>query len=540
MATKKGTKFSEYVYTTACPGCGFGCGVYLRELYPKGENHILSIDYRKTSPVNEGKLCRFGVTLADYYENAEFCLNDCFDDEIESVQKEAILRAADVLKDVKSSEIALISVGNTTNEEHMAFMKMGELLDAPVNTGVNNIYKDIGKLHVYTAAETTYEDIEHAKTIYLFINPYISYPLLTRRLVHAKRNGARIVYMGLKKIPIACENIKVKPCTSLYEVSEFCPDSESVIISDITPYTNSKRLAEIIEISKLNETGAKLLFMKPFVNSAGAGHLSRHTRQKSFEQIINEIKNGSIRVLFFLETDLINICLNPEIKDVLKNVETLIVMSSVKSPVCDIADILIQTEPFYKKEGTITNSEGRIISLSACTGKTLKTGFYAICEIIKALGQKPETFEDIQKTVFEEFKIEAPDEFKIVKPDVKKYDDVKKMSEKLEVCCPADAPETNAKFIYEMNPFIWHGRRDNNDYIELSPEFIQEQKLLKGYTADITCACGNIVKTTRFKPSDVEPGYIFSQKKQPFAKAPVAKVKIEMTHVHKNEEEKRE
>ncbi len=112
---------------------------------------------------------------------------------------------------------------------------------------------------------------------------------------------------------------------------------------------------------------------------------------------------------------------------------------------------------------------------------------------------------------------------------------MEKVSDKLEVCCPVDEPETNAKHIYELNPFMWHGRPDDIDYIEIGPEFILENKLIKGFTVDITCACKSEKKTTKFKPTAIENGYIFSQIKQPFAKAPVAKVKIESTPLVKDE-----
>lgn len=529
----KTIKFSENVYTTVCPGCGFGCGVYLRELMPEGENHILNIDYRKPSPVNEGKLCRFGVKLPEYFEQTEYN-SDSFETGLNEKHMEAIKKAADALKGVKSSEIALVSAGNTTNEEHMAFINLGKTLNTPVNTCVNHVYKDIGKLHVYTSGNVSYSEIENAKKIYLFVNPYVSYPLITRRLVHAKRKGAEIVYFGLKKLPIACKNVKTKPCESLYEVDEFKPDSETVIISDITPYTNSKRISEIVEIANPEKTEAKLLFMKPFVNSTGAGHLSRHSKQKTIQNIIKGIEDGTIRVLFCLDTDIINMCLNPEVENVLKKVETLIVMSSTKTPICEIADVLIETEPFYKKEGTVVNSERRIIPMSSTLDNPIRAGFNQINEIIKAVGGNAKSFEDTKEEILLEFGIEKVDEFKIPEVSIKKYD-VEKVSDKLEVCCPADEPDTNAKFIYELNPFMWHNRKDENDYIEISPEFISEIKLIKGHTADINCACKSINKTLRYKPTDMENGYIFSQKKQPFAKAPVAKVNIKPTPLVKKQ-----
>ncbi|MCZ7397074.1 MAG: hypothetical protein O8C59_00995, partial [Candidatus Methanoperedens sp.] len=52
---------SSNVYSTICPGCNFGCGLYMRK------NGALEVDFRKSSPANAGKLCRFGMSLPRLY-----------------------------------------------------------------------------------------------------------------------------------------------------------------------------------------------------------------------------------------------------------------------------------------------------------------------------------------------------------------------------------------------------------------------------------------------------------------------------------------
>jgi len=53
-------------YSTICPGCGLGCGLYLLRDSEKGEGGEratgkgMSILHRKQSAVNAGKLCKFG------------------------------------------------------------------------------------------------------------------------------------------------------------------------------------------------------------------------------------------------------------------------------------------------------------------------------------------------------------------------------------------------------------------------------------------------------------------------------------------------
>lgn len=517
--------FTENVYRTVCPGCNMGCGVYMRELHPEGAETVLNIDYRKTAPTNEGKLCRFGVHMTRFYEDKAESAAD--GEAVETAV--AVSAAAEALRGVSPENVVFLSVGNTTNEEHAAFMDLAGACGSTVSLGLSGLYKDIGKLHVLAGRGTTFDDVEKAKKIYLFTDPYIQYPLLMRHLVHAKAKGAEIIAFGVRKLPIACETVYLKPCASLYDVPEFAPDADSVVISDITPYTKSKRLAEILEISKLNGASAKTFFLKPFVNATGAGHLSRHTKQKSFREIIDGINDGTVKVLVTLDSDLINLSLNPEIADVLTKLEKLIVFTSRRTPVCEIADIVIADEPFYKKEGTVMNAEGRLIPLSAAAGCTPKTGISNINAVTIALGGKVRSFEELSAEVAADFGLSENDEFKVKVPEAKTFDGLEKVSDKLDIVCPADGDGTNSRHLCITNSFLWAGLEDDDDFIEIGRAFAAGLKLVKGYTADVTCACGGVKKTTRFKIGSVSCNFSVSTRKQPFAKGPVARVKIEPT-----------
>ncbi|MBZ3935068.1 hypothetical protein [Methanimicrococcus blatticola] len=547
-------KFKENVYSTVCHGCGFGCGVFMRELETQAVETgtscgapILNIDYRKASPVNQGKLCRFGVNLAGNYCPAVSSVKG------KSVSTdEAIAKTVDALKGAKASEIALLSVGGTTNEEHLAFMKIGEKLGVPVSTGMTGLFKDIGKLHAYTGRGTTYEDVETAKKIYLFVDPYVSYPLLVRRLVHAKEKGAEIVAFGLKELPIATQNVTVEPDTSLYDVKEFAPDADTVIISDLTPYTYAKRLAELVEIAGGK---SKFLFMRPFMNATGAGYLSKHTKQQSFDDIVSKMESGELKVLICLDSDLIDICLNDNMKETFKNLENAIVISSRDTTACSVADVVIATEPIYKKKGSVMNAEGRLIPITAAAGDTPLTGFYALSAILEALGGSALDFTGVHAEAVQMLGANE-DEYKITVPEKKPQPEIKKISDKLpdlkavfsDFAEPKSFVSSSSKadgesgagavkHLYLTNPFLWNGVLDNDNYIELSRCQVKSSALLKGFTADVSCACGEITKATRFKVSPMADGYVLSMRKQPFAKAPITDVVVLRSPTKPNEPE---
>ncbi|MCL2549576.1 MAG: hypothetical protein FWE78_01355 [Methanimicrococcus sp.] len=535
MADILDPKFKENVYSTVCYGCGFGCGVYMRELETKAVSTgtacgapILNIDYRKASPVNQGKLCRFGVHLADNYCPA-----------VSSVKGSAVAadvavaQAAAALKGVAASQIALLSVGGTTNEEHLALMKIGEKLGVPASTGMTGLFKDIGKLHAYTGRGTTYEDAEAAKKVYLFVDPYVQYPLLMRRLVHAKEKGAEIVSFGLKELPISTQNVIVKPDASLYDTPEFAPDADTVIISDLTPYTDAKRLAEIVELAGGK---SKLLFMRPFMNATGAGYLSKHTKQPSLDDIVSKMESGDLKVLVCLDSDLTDICLNDRIKELLKNLECVIAVSSRATAVCGAAGIVIATEPLYKKKGSVMNAEGRLIQTRAASGETPLTGFNALSSLFEALGGPSLDFDSVHAEVVSMLGA-TEDEYGVSVPEKKPAPEITKISDKLPgpaaVSAASSCPQKDggdgavkAKHLYLTNPFLWNGVPDEDDYIEISRSQVKASALFKGFTADVTCACGEVTKQTRFKVSPVLDGYVISTRKQPFAKGPVTDISV--------------
>lgn len=528
MADIINPKFKESVYSTVCYGCGFGCGVYIRELKteaaPTGTAcgaPVLNIDYRKASPVNQGKLCRFGVHLANNYCPAVSSVKGNA-----ATVEEAVLSAAGVLKGTDASKIALLSAGGTTNEEHLAFMKLGEKLGVPVSTGMTGLFKDIGKLHAYTGRGTTYDDLETAKKIYLFTDPYIQYPLLVRRLVHAKEKGAEIVSFGLKELPVAAQSVTVKPDASLYDLKEFAPDADTVIVSDLTPYTDAKRLAEIIELAGGK---SKLLFMRPFMNAAGAGYLSKHTKQQSLDGIVSKIQSGDLKVLVCLDSDLTDICLNDKIKEIFKNLECIIAVSSRSTSICGTADIVIATEPFYKKKGSVMNAEGRLIQTRAASGETPLTGFNALSALLEALGGSALDFDSVHAEAVSMLGA-SEDEYKVPAPEKKAAPEIQKISGKLPgpaaTCTEPAAGTIAAKHLYLTNPFLWNGITNDDDCIELSRSIVKAAALFKGFTADVTCGCGEITKTSRFKVSPMIGDYVISTRKQPFAKGLVADISV--------------
>jgi len=75
------------------------------------------------------------------------------------------------------------------------------------------------------------------------------------------------------------------------------------------------------------------------------------------DNILKGISDGTIKVLYILED---NIAADPKIAEVLKNLEILIVHSSLRNETTAMADIVLSASTFAERHGTMTNFEGRV------------------------------------------------------------------------------------------------------------------------------------------------------------------------------------
>jgi NADH-quinone oxidoreductase subunit G len=80
-------------------------------------------------------------------------------------------------------------------------------------------------------------------------------------------------------------------------------------------------------------------------------------RKAGIDHILNGILEGVIKVLYVLEDDIAS---DPKIAEVLKNLEMLIVHSSVRNDTTAKADIVLSASTFAEKYGTIINFNGRV------------------------------------------------------------------------------------------------------------------------------------------------------------------------------------
>ncbi|HEX7575331.1 MAG TPA: hypothetical protein VF360_03055 [Candidatus Methanoperedens sp.] len=467
---------TDNVYSTICPGCNFGCGLYIRE------NDALRVDFRKSSPANAGKLCRFGMSLPRLFAPIRSMV-DGKETTIEEAAKEAAKRIS-----ASKGSVAFLSLGNTTSEELLAFQKIAEssLYTGAVAALPEDTYQTLN-------IGIPYSEIEAAKHIVLFLDPYEQYPLIVRRLLSAKNKGAKISAVWWKDLPLADENIRPG------DVSKLALTKDSLVISDYNPLSDYEQVKSVLAMAK--NAGARITFLKPFANSTGAYLMAKGIKQKSIPQLVEDINKGTIKTLFCLESD-------PSVlipSETLSKLTNLIIQAG-QAPSAK-ANIVIAHEPLYKKKGTLINNEGRAQSL----GGAGTSGLDAIGIIAGAKFDFASLHESVKKAIG----ITAVDEFSIPKYERSSYGALQASAK------PMDA-KTALVSVY--NPFMWSELPDDNDFVELNLKSVQALKLLKGATVKISSNGSAVEK--KFKVAPVQDNILLTGNRFGIEKGIITPVEI--------------
>ncbi|HJH32255.1 MAG TPA: hypothetical protein C5S50_08800 [Methanosarcinaceae archaeon] len=482
----------EMIYQTVCPGCNIGCGLYIRE----NEEGALTVDFMKSSSANLGKLCRFGMKLPHHYSKATSMV-----DGKEADIDAAVKAASDKLKGTRN--VTMLAVGATTNEEHLGFTKIADALGTVVNTGIGAYEEIPSECHPSISQGIPLDDIENAGRIALFIDPYVQYPLLVRRLLAAKKNGATIVSLTCCDLNLADENVSINPADYKTELGL---DSNSIIITDVNPHSDAEQVKNLLNLALV--TGSKIMFMKPFVNSTGVHLLGKSAGQIGLHDIMDGINDGSIKTLVTLNSDLLELMPNTaDAAETLEKLDDLVVITSIDGPVNEMATIVIATEPLYAKAGSFMNVEGQVLNNS---GEST-VGIDAMSTLSQNLGGEAFDFQAMHSKMMESVvrKFTAP-----------KYSELE--CKVMETAAPA---ENSGNLISVYNPFMWCNQTDDNDFVIVNMNMVDKLGLQKGGMISLTSDAGSV--NMRYTVRDIPDGLILTMKKLPVVTGNTTEVKAE-------------
>ncbi|KDE55602.1 formate dehydrogenase subunit alpha [Methanoculleus sp. MH98A] len=189
----------KYVATT-CPYCGTGCSF---NLVVQDGRVVGTAPYRR-SPVNEGKVCPKGTYAHEFVNSPDRLTkplikkNGKFE---EATWDEAYDLIARKFKSYKPDEFAALASARVSNEENYLLMKFtrGVMKSRHIDhcarlchaSTVAGLAASFGS----GAMTNSIGDIAESKCVFILgSNTFEQHPLIGRRVMQAKKNGAKIIY----------------------------------------------------------------------------------------------------------------------------------------------------------------------------------------------------------------------------------------------------------------------------------------------------------------------------------------------------------
>lgn len=390
------------------------------------------------------------------------------------------------LNEIDPEQMAFVSLGETTNEELLSLRELAR------DIGCKNLDSGFGKFfnaipadfHEVLRVGFPFKHIENASKIVLLLDPFVQYPLLARYILRAREKGAEVLEVGFagNERYIADETILVRSWDEIMGAEESFEDA--VVICDLNPWTTVEMLSTVLRVSKRSE----LLLMKPFLNATGALMLN---------YMSDVLMNEKIRALYVLESDLIDIAINePEMENWLSKLDLLIVHNAYESRITKLADITLQSDPFYEKKGTIVNAEGRILETGGCSTRGIE-----LIEKMGGMGYK-ESHERVLNELEDERGTKKEGEIDIE---------------------PKEIPESEgALLVYKTNPFFWHGIRHKN-FIDMSVDNVRDMGLNREDNIKVIC---DGEEEVGFKPVESPRDIFVSEIKLPACKDLISHVRV--------------
>ncbi len=194
----------RYVPTT-CPYCGTGCSFFL----VVQDGHVAGVAPNPRSPVNEGKLCPRGMAAYEFVESPHRLTHPWIRRNGELVPAswdEAVAVAASRLKSYQPAECCVLSSPRTSNEDNYTMMKFarGVLktnhIDHCERLCHASITEPLADSFGYQAMTNSIPDLSDTDCIFVIgSNAFAQHPLIGRRIITAKHNGAKYICADPRK-----------------------------------------------------------------------------------------------------------------------------------------------------------------------------------------------------------------------------------------------------------------------------------------------------------------------------------------------------
>ncbi len=306
---------------TLCPCCSVGCGINV----VLNDGEIVGTFPYKRHPVNAGKNCLNGRNSIDCYLN-----------KFENADADALI--GDVKKELQSADASSVTVicsGNNTIEEIEAIKEFAE------SNGYNiGFYADDLKNYEEVAS---YDDVETAEKVFVIGDILYENPLIGRRIVHAKQNGAKICAF-VKAESSVTANI-ADECVNT-SVGEFLDANKGDI--DESSIVIFNQIDAVDDLDKIEALNCKVLPVFSKSNTKGALNvLEAKTKEEMFELL------DSTKVLLVFDDDIAD-----ELDFDFSKVSKIISFAPCANKTTEISDIVVPIKTWLEKDGSFVNAMG--------------------------------------------------------------------------------------------------------------------------------------------------------------------------------------
>ncbi|MBR0371469.1 MAG: hypothetical protein IJH63_12290 [Methanobrevibacter sp.] len=302
---------------TLCPSCSVGCGINVI----LDDGVVVGTFPYKRHPVNEGKNCLNG-------RNSIKSIDECVESDA-SVLKDVVKK----LESCENDKVTVVFSGNNSNEDLDSIKSFCESKGYQILSYADNLRK--------FDTSVSYDDIENASNVFVIGNILYENPLIGRRIVHAKENGAKIyVNDDLENSPTAniADEFSSKSVKEFLEINDANFDDESIILFN--------KVDSFEDLDLFESTNSKILPVYSKSNTKGALKLVEAISKENAVELLNDTE-----VLLVFNDDIVNY-----IDFDFKSISTVISFSPYKNDTTEISDFVVPIKSWLESDGSFTNS----------------------------------------------------------------------------------------------------------------------------------------------------------------------------------------
>ena len=311
---------------TLCPSCSVGCGI---NVILENNAIVGSFPYKR-HPVNAGKNCANGRNSIENFANK---LNEA---SVANANVELDKAITEVSKEIGSGDkVTVILSGNNSLNEAEAIKSFCE------EKNLNLVFYADDLRNFDEVA--SYEDVEEASSVLVIGDVLYENPLIGRRIVHAKQNGAKI-FSNIKAEKSVTANISDE--TTSTSVQEFLDaykgnlDESSVVVFNAVDCED--------DLDKIAGLGSKILPVYSKTNTKGVLSIVDPNSKEEVIEALNDTK-----VLLIFNDDVVD-----EIDFDFKSISKIISFSAFENDTTEISDIVVPVKSWLESEGSFVNAMG--------------------------------------------------------------------------------------------------------------------------------------------------------------------------------------